>query len=185
MAGARDVFKRFGYRKTALSDIASEAGVSKATVYQYFDGKDALFGAVVKEYYEDYVQRLKSELLQENNVVDKLRRYALVLLEQHKQAVDSFENVEELMEQFPFVVKHIMRIRQLELDVVGDMVREAVEQGQFRADLNVESVTAMLFGVFRAMIGAVCSSPGTEAVVDDFLDVLLHGLMRERTSEVV
>ncbi len=43
--------KRFGYyglAKTTMSEIASDVGLSKASLYYYFADKDALFRAVVK-----------------------------------------------------------------------------------------------------------------------------------------
>src|SRR3954449_9626586 len=36
-----------GFRKTSVSDIAREAGVTPATTYAYFAGKEALFEAAV------------------------------------------------------------------------------------------------------------------------------------------
>lgn len=39
-------FARRGYRKTTMSDIAKTMGVSKGAVYQYFESKEALIGAV-------------------------------------------------------------------------------------------------------------------------------------------
>jgi AcrR family transcriptional regulator len=184
VAAAREVFSRFGYRKTSLVDVATTAGISKATLYQYFDGKDALFGTVVTRHYESYVARLQKALGEEDSLVSKLRRYALVMLETHRETSDSIDSLEELMEQFPFVVKHIMRVRQLELDVIETMLAEAIELGQVRSSISVSSVSAMLFAVFRGMIGAVCSASSEDApIIDDFLDVLLHGLLRKDPGE--
>lgn len=40
-------FAQEGYRRTSLSDIARDAGVTPAAAYAYFDGKEALFEAAV------------------------------------------------------------------------------------------------------------------------------------------
>lgn len=47
VAAARDVFLAGGYDATTMDAVAQRAGVSKKTVYQLFDGKDALFAAIV------------------------------------------------------------------------------------------------------------------------------------------
>ncbi len=47
-AAAR-LFMAQGYGATSMDAIAREAGVSKATLYAYFPGKDALFAAIVGE----------------------------------------------------------------------------------------------------------------------------------------
>ena len=46
---ALDLFVEHGYAATRLEDVAHAAGVSKGTLYLYFDSKQALFAAVVRE----------------------------------------------------------------------------------------------------------------------------------------
>ncbi|GAB1391912.1 TetR/AcrR family transcriptional regulator [Rhodocyclaceae bacterium] len=48
-AAALEVFVEKGYAATRLEDVAARAGVSKGTLYLYFDSKEALFKAVVRE----------------------------------------------------------------------------------------------------------------------------------------
>lgn len=49
LAAALSLFVEKGYAATRLEDIASLAGVSKGTLYLYFDHKEALFKAVIQE----------------------------------------------------------------------------------------------------------------------------------------
>src|SRR3954470_19240095 len=49
MASALKLVKQQGYRRVRLEDIAADAGVSKATVYHYFDNKDDLLTRAVSE----------------------------------------------------------------------------------------------------------------------------------------
>lgn len=44
---ARVLFLEGGYGTTSMDALAAKAGVSKPTIYSYFDNKDALFGAVM------------------------------------------------------------------------------------------------------------------------------------------
>jgi AcrR family transcriptional regulator len=45
---AASVFLRDGFAGASMDAIAREAGVSKATLYSHFQGKDDLFGAIVR-----------------------------------------------------------------------------------------------------------------------------------------
>jgi AcrR family transcriptional regulator len=47
LAAAKDCFLASGYGAVSMDQIAREAGVSKATVYAHFAGKEELFGAVI------------------------------------------------------------------------------------------------------------------------------------------
>lgn len=48
-AAALTLFVEHGYAATRLEDVAAAAGVSKGTLYLYFENKEALFKAVVRE----------------------------------------------------------------------------------------------------------------------------------------
>ena len=45
--GAHSVFSRMGFDAAGMADITREAGVSKGTIYVYFEGKDDLFEALM------------------------------------------------------------------------------------------------------------------------------------------
>jgi len=47
-AAALAVFKRYGVRKATMEEIASEAGVSKPTLYATFRNKDAALGGAIQ-----------------------------------------------------------------------------------------------------------------------------------------
>jgi AcrR family transcriptional regulator len=49
MEGAREIFMSAGFDAASMNDIARAAGVSKGTLYAYFDSKVALFEALIRE----------------------------------------------------------------------------------------------------------------------------------------
>lgn len=52
LAAAERMFLRHGFEGVSMDQIASEAGVSKLTVYSHFGDKDALFAEAAKAYCE-------------------------------------------------------------------------------------------------------------------------------------
>lgn len=48
--GAQRVFLRMGFDAASMNDITREAGVSKSTIYVYFEGKDELFEALCEQH---------------------------------------------------------------------------------------------------------------------------------------
>ena len=79
--GARRVFLSLGFDGASMSDIARDAGVSKGTLYVYFDSKEALFEALVRE-----DRRLQAEQVcrlepGDHDVAAALRRFGHGLLE--------------------------------------------------------------------------------------------------------
>lgn len=49
LEGARRVFSTLGFDAASVSDIAREAGVSKGTLYVYFENKEQLFTALIDQ----------------------------------------------------------------------------------------------------------------------------------------
>jgi len=49
LAAALDLFVEKGFAATRLEDVAARAGVSKGTLYLYYENKEALFKAVIQE----------------------------------------------------------------------------------------------------------------------------------------
>jgi TetR/AcrR family transcriptional regulator, mexJK operon transcriptional repressor len=48
LAGAMTTFMREGFAATSMEQIAKEAGVSKGTLYNHFDSKQALFSTIIE-----------------------------------------------------------------------------------------------------------------------------------------
>lgn len=49
LMAAANLFARYGYSKTTMGDIATEAGVARQTVYNAFPGKEEILRAVVRQ----------------------------------------------------------------------------------------------------------------------------------------
>src|SRR5690242_17885829 len=58
LAGAAAVFAADGYEGASMARIAMVAGVSKGTLYNYFDSKAALFSAYINETCERHLARV-------------------------------------------------------------------------------------------------------------------------------
>src|SRR2546423_13971628 len=49
LAAAEERFAAFGYRRTGIAEIARDAGVAPGTLYRYFENKEEIFPAVMRE----------------------------------------------------------------------------------------------------------------------------------------
>lgn len=58
LAGARKVFFARSFAGASMGEIARAAGVSKGTLYVYFDSKDTLFQALIEEQKRNTAERI-------------------------------------------------------------------------------------------------------------------------------
>ncbi|CAG0934507.1 MAG: hypothetical protein EFKGCFLK_02495 [Rhodocyclaceae bacterium] len=76
-AAALDLFVEKGYAATRLEEVAARAGVSKGTLYLYFDSKEALFKAVVREGMVPLLE--EGELLVANSTASASELFAAIV----------------------------------------------------------------------------------------------------------
>ncbi|WP_276360375.1 TetR/AcrR family transcriptional regulator [Daejeonella sp. H1SJ63] len=55
---AQDLFRKYGYHKTSVNEIAKRAKIAKATIYKYFESKELLLQAIIMEYIHHSVQEI-------------------------------------------------------------------------------------------------------------------------------
>ncbi|MFA6376110.1 MAG: TetR/AcrR family transcriptional regulator, partial [Candidatus Paceibacterota bacterium] len=64
IGAAKKRFAKDGYSPTSMDDIARDVGITKASLYYFFKGKEEIFAAIV----EEVILEVKSYLCQELNV---------------------------------------------------------------------------------------------------------------------
>jgi len=79
--GARAVFMSAGFDAASMNDIARAAGVSKGTLYAYFDSKEALFEALIREERAHQPERTISFPADEPDPAKALAIYGRLLVE--------------------------------------------------------------------------------------------------------
>ncbi|MRX46977.1 TetR/AcrR family transcriptional regulator [Pedobacter puniceum] len=47
---AQDLFRKYGYHKTSVNEIAKKAKIAKATIYKYFESKELVLHAILMDY---------------------------------------------------------------------------------------------------------------------------------------
>jgi len=83
---AQELFRKFGYHKTSVNEIARKAKIAKATIYKYFDSKEAVLHALLMDYIRVSVDELihvntpeTDEEAQLNNLIMKTCRLSYTI----------------------------------------------------------------------------------------------------------
>src|ERR1700712_3607637 len=79
--GAQLVFTECGYEGASMSRIAVEAGVSKGTLYNYFDSKSTLFGVLIEQMATVTLANMFQQAHDEDDPAAALHAIALRMIE--------------------------------------------------------------------------------------------------------
>ena len=85
MDTAEVLFRRLGYEKTAVADIASELGMSPANIYRFFPSKIAIVQAMCQRCLSELETKLWAVARSRAPAGERLLRLVLEALAYHKE----------------------------------------------------------------------------------------------------
>jgi len=184
---AAQVFAQKGYAGAAVADIAVKAQIGKGTIYAYFASKEDLFFAVFewfKMQTED-AARVNIGVLGES-AAQRLEALSDSLMGMWQEIKDVFRltmefwaasSSSQMQDRFKANFRSAYRDFR---NIVKSLIREGIERGEFRADINPESVAAALVGTWDALFLQAWFEEDFDplTIAQDFLSILIIGLSR-------
>jgi AcrR family transcriptional regulator len=185
LAAALASFAERGFAATRLEDVAARAGVSKGTVYLYFNGKEQLFEAVVRARLLPNLERLEALLATfEGPSASLLERLLLTMAEVVGSQLGAIPKlVIAEAGNFPELARfYLDEVVRRGLRLIGAILRRGIERGEFRA-VDVDHVVYCVIGpMLIAALWKNSLEPYDERALDAqalaraHLDLLLRGL---------
>lgn len=74
---AQDLFRKYGYHKTSVNEIAKKAKIAKATIYKYFESKELVLHAILMDYLRVSINDL---VHQDSKNINKEEHLTLLIL---------------------------------------------------------------------------------------------------------
>ncbi len=65
---ARDLFRKYGYNKTSVNELAKNASIAKATFYKHFASKELILHEVLMDYIQDNVYDILNKNVKEKDL---------------------------------------------------------------------------------------------------------------------
>lgn len=190
IAAALELFVEKGFAATRLDDVAARAGVSKGTLYLYFDNKQALFKAVVQEGIVPLIEEGEALMQQYHGSASGLLRI-VVFRWWDKVGASQLAGIIKLIlseaQNFPELAQYhyeqvVVRARR----IFASVVELGIRQGEFRAlpiDHCVRLLLAplMMMAIWRYSLGVCDEQPvDPDAYLDSYMNLILGGLAAER-----
>ena len=195
LAAAKRSFLAAGFGAVSMDTIAREAGVSKATVYAHFDGKEELFGAVIERECERYFARFSVSELDPCDVRASLmvlgRRFLELLLSPDALALHRIILAE--VTRFPVLGEVFWRAGpERERAQIEAFLKRAIASGTLTpADtrLAAEQFVALIRGDVQLRhllrLDADAERRGIGAAVDDAVATFLRAFERRNGTSAI
>ena len=146
VAAAEEHFRRYGFEKTTVSDLAKAIGFSKAYIYKFFDSKQAIGEAICSQTLRALVAAVEEAVGGANTSTEKFRRMFKALT---STGVSLFFNDRKLYdlaassaaEGWPSARAYAERIEQ----ILTDLIREGRENGEFERKTPLDEAVNAIF----------------------------------------
>jgi len=172
VAIAQARFDHFGYKKTTMEEIASDAGVSKKTIYAYFPGKEALFSFVMDRVALGIRRGLMREIEGEADAIRRLEKMLTLILERSAEYLRSempplFTPVESLAQQ---AFKRALR------PLFAELIAQGIEENIFVAG-DPELAADLISGIIGQGVELLKTRP-VEDIAPQVIQLALGGLKK-------
>lgn len=139
---AHELFMRYGFRAITMDEIAARMGVSKKTIYQYYEDKDALVNAVIQDEINDDKKECGNYFGSGKNALEEIimtftmleeifsNLNPVVLYELEKFYPAAFKKMEEHKNVF---------IRQ----IIKSNMQRGIQEELYRPDINTEVLASI------------------------------------------
>jgi AcrR family transcriptional regulator len=134
MDAAEALFRRLGFAKTAVADIAAELKMSPANVYRFFPSKNAIIEAICQRCLGECEERAWAVARSRGSAAERAERLVLEILAYHKENHLTDQRVNDMVLaaielSWGAIRAHKEHIRM----VLEAILREGIERGEFEA----------------------------------------------------
>ncbi|MEJ8548398.1 TetR/AcrR family transcriptional regulator [Brevibacillus borstelensis] len=141
------VIARQGYHNAQVSRIAKEAKVADGTIYLYFENKDDILISLFNEKMGAFIEEGRGRLAQAESIEQKLYILVHAHLSQLSRDQDLAKVTQiELRQSNQEISEGIGAVMKQYFNLIEELIREGIEKGVFRSDIDVRLARKMIFG---------------------------------------
>ena len=151
---ARRRFETFGYRRTNIAEIASDAGVAAGTIYRHFKNKEDLLRQVVEQSLGGWLEEARSILGGEGTATERITRLGQASVEFNKRygLLDAVLVRDRDIIFAPLIDELHDKLLEENVAMMAEVLRQGVEDGSVRP-VDPEKAAFILFVAGQALFG--------------------------------
>lgn len=179
---SKELFFKLGVRSITMDDLARELGISKKTLYKYFDNKSDLVNAVLIQHFDDEKCLMERVTGQADNAIEEIMLIAKNVMKQFRKIHPS--SIYDLKKYYPkaWVIVEKFKSEFIHSSIMNNITRGKL-QGYYRTEIH-EEVIAKLYSNNIDLLVNPTNFPATEynfaELYKEFLNYHLHGIVTEK-----
>jgi len=175
---ARELFERFGFKKTTMEDIARQVGKSKSALYYYYKTKEEIFEAVILQDIEGTQLLADEATKKEESASKKFRVLFTIVLKDIKHKVNKFSFFKTDLYENHFIIDNIVKKRDSHMEErLKDILILGISRQEVKMMNNAEiNLWAKMANLTMKGIGSTIFMEDDFALTEDQLGFLADSL---------
>ena len=173
---ATELFAKHGVRSVKMDDITKHLSVSKRTVYELYDNKEALLCEVVMHHHQQEQKVFEQLSASGGNVMDVLTGIIRLRMDNINEATPSFYR--DLM-HYPRVVEMMDQQRRQYKVTSKDFIKRGISEGYFLPYANYE----MLADLAERIMQSTLAEEHDDIDLHDFFNTMILLFVRSVCTE--
>jgi AcrR family transcriptional regulator len=139
---ASRIFRKYGIKSVSMDDICNDIGISKKTLYDYFENKSQLVEHVIKADNKLIFEVFENQSSRYENAIDALLAVSLQACKSIPEVTPAFSY--DLKKYYPDLYEmHLNEKRKTAYDLIIRNAKQGIEQGYFRKELEVDAIARL------------------------------------------
>lgn len=176
---AEQLFQQYGFRSVTMDDIAKSLGLSKKTLYQYFEDKDDIVVKATQYHLDRDFREFQEMALNATNAMEEIVSISVCMRRNLHKANPSV--LFDLQKYYPKAWGLFLEYKdKVFKQSIISTLRRGQDEGHFRADINCEVLAILRMEQIQMSFDPKVFPPDKydfKEVQNQFIDHFIQGLL--------
>ena len=183
---AKELFFHYGLKSVSMDDIAKKAGVSKRTIYEFFEDKNEVIDEIVHDLMRSYDNLFKISQSTAKDAIEEV-------IKQDDELLDIWTSIRpvffyDLERTFPETSEQLEQFKLIILKGIILNLRRGKKEGNYREDVDIALVSDLRFHqLMNVMRPKLLTSHelNVAQLAREFTALYLHAITTEKAKKLL
>ena len=184
---AQGIFRKYGFRKSTMDEIAIAARKGKSTLYHYFKSKEEVFAAVIEREGNTMFRELNKIITANIDCKLKLKKYITTRMSLIDELANLYSAIKsDYLNHFNFIQKYREKYDESEILFIEQILLDGINRKEF--NIIEDDTKIYAYGIATALKGLEIPFflenrySMVSSRLDSMLNILMYGLACKETE---
>ncbi|HPD19271.1 MAG TPA: TetR/AcrR family transcriptional regulator [Candidatus Goldiibacteriota bacterium] len=185
LEASKNLFSKYGLKKTTMEEIAANANIAKGTIYNYYHTKEEIFSEVIKLESEILLSEIEKNLKNCKTIREKIRTFVMTKILYYREAVIFYDVSHKVIsEMLPEIKQYRNTYLHKEVRILENVLKEGMSCDIIKKGNNAHIIAKSMVIILREFESPWVFDKSKRqlcGMLNNIMDILFHGIaVKER-----